>query len=178
LAVVAVGILAVAGYFLFSGGSDAKPASGGSGGGASAPSAPATPAAEGPKEEEKPQPAAAAHVDPRNLLPRDSEFVVHIATGDLFKSSLGKVNNYLSSSLNQQTYEAKYGISPEDVERVVLATGQNWAFLVMRTTKALDADVLKKGLALKPAGQPIRGQEYFVFDFDPVELVKKLGFLT
>lgn len=186
LAIVAVGILGVAGVLMFGGG-DSKPssaASGGGGGGASMPSTPAAAATqvagESSKEDEKPAAAAPATVlvDPRNLLLPDSKVVLHVAVQDTVKSSLGKLNYYLSSSLNPQTYERNFGIgSPEDIERIVMAGSDRWgAFIVVRTAKPINSAVFKKAMNLKSGGQPIRGQEFFTLD--PIAFIKASGMLS
>src|SRR5262249_29215986 len=102
---------------------------------------------------------------------------------ELLGASLGKVHGYLASSLNPQLYEKNFGVSVNDIERVVFAaptanspTGSpDWFFAAARTTKPIKTDVFKTQMGLKSGGQ-IGGQEYCLMD--AAEMLKILGFMN
>lgn len=171
LAVLAVGLLGVAGFFMFGTG-ESKTGSNTSAGGGAAPEDAVTEAPPETKPETKSAPAAA---DVTNLLPADTEVVVNLASQDIFRSSLGKVSGDLASLVEQkESWEKDAGLTAENVERAVMALGisRPWSFIALRTSKPIKFDIIRKELDLKPAEPPsIRGQDYFTFK--PFDLMKK-----
>lgn len=171
LGVLVLGILGVAGYFMF-GGEEKKPAvaaaGGGGGGGGSAPATAATADANPDPTQAKKEDAKAPPVvsELTNILPGDSEVVVNLASQDVLRSSLGKITADLASIAEQKEgWEKEAGLSADNMERVLLAVSasKQWFFAALRTNKPLKFDVVRKELNLQPAGEPIRGQDYFTF---------------
>lgn len=164
IALVAVGLLGVAGYFVFGGGDGPKKTgSGGIPGGPTTSKTGGGETGDEPKggEDNTPKAAKAELADPSNHLLGGSDLVVNIKMRDLLASPVGRA---LVDPAQADATKEKLGFGLEDIERLLFARSQkqDWVFVVIRTSSAIKLDGLKKALKLKSGGEPIRGQEYFV----------------
>jgi hypothetical protein len=172
IAAVCVVLVGVAAYFLMK---DDEPAQASTSPPKAAPrdSAPAGGSSEGAPKEEKPAASSTAvavktgDVTVTNLLPNDTQQVVNLLVQDLLKSNVGRAVFDANGMLRPATFERKMGFSLEDIERLLLASNfsQNWTFNVVRTTKPLPVDNIKRTLQLKsPPDGPVNNKEYFLME--------------
>jgi hypothetical protein len=176
---VALGLLGVGGFFLFSGDEDPPKTSGG-GGTTPPPGGGTTPPPGGGGEKpgdggEKPPPAppSAETAYVTNLLPNDTEAVLDARMDKVLGSALGQAAfDSRNGAFSAAAFQQKFGFPLESVDRLLAAANatNGWNFNVIHTNKGVDRDKLKTSLALaKGAKSPIEGREYFVIkgDLDP-----------
>ena len=142
LAALAVVLLGVGGFFLFSG-SDAKPTKSASSAGNNNP---APKEEEGPKEA-PPAPVLASVGEVTHLLPNDTERVFSVNVERAMRASaLGQTLFNTPGGFTPALIQAKLGIPVGDISRLLNAQSQSqkWSFNVLRTSKKIDMDTVKQ----------------------------------
>jgi hypothetical protein len=170
IAVVAFGLLGVAGYFVFSG--DGPKGSGRTKGGipggpGSASSKDKGEGEEGTTKTEETRPKAEKPdlADASNHLVAGGEIVVNVRLKEVVQSPLGRVVFDPASGFSPDTLRQKFGFGIDDVDRLLYTQSfknDEWIFVVVRTGSAMKLDALKASLQLKSGGTPIKGQDYFI----------------
>lgn len=159
VAVCALGLLGVAGYFVFLADGSGKSANRNTG-------RPRDPEETKPATEpEVPPDPSQRQVEPTNLLPNDTEGVVHLHVNQLYRSLVGRAAFETPGAFPPKWIENKLGLKIDEVDDLILAESfsKNWAFCVLRTRKPIETAALKDKLALTPAeGGSVKGQEYFI----------------
>jgi hypothetical protein len=162
VAVCALGLLGVAGYFVFLSDGSGKSIGRNTGSKSRDPveTKPTT-------EPDVPPDPTQRLVEPVNLLPNDTEGVVHLHVNQLYRSLVGRAAFETPGAFPPKLIENKLGLKIDEVDDLILAESfsKNWAFCVLRTSKdkPIDMAQLKDKLALTAAeGGSIKGQEYFV----------------
>ncbi|MBL8797199.1 MAG: DUF1559 domain-containing protein [Planctomycetia bacterium] len=159
VAVCALGLLGVAGYFVFLSDGSGK-SQGRNTGRRPDPSGETKPTTE-PDTTPDPGPR---QVEPTNLLPNDSEGVVHLHVNQLHRSLIGRAAFETPGAFPPRYVEERLGLKIDEVDDLLLAESfsKQWSFCVLRTRKPVESAVLKEKLALTPAaGGSVKGQEYF-----------------
>jgi DNA-directed RNA polymerase subunit M/transcription elongation factor TFIIS len=156
LAIVAIGILVVAGYYIFlSETPDTRPI------------ARPTGLSTGPgKVEDGPvQPVGPRWADMTNLLPNDTQGVYRCNVKNLLKSMLGQAAFETAGGFHRGMVEAQLGLKLDNLDEIIVAQNfhKGWVFAAVRTDKDVDVAILKDKLGLEPAkDSPIGKLEYFV----------------
>ncbi len=112
-----------------------------------------------------------------NMLPNETQVVINLPMAVIRDNPLGQ--RMFRDNLGASSRDAgRMGFKLNDVERWIIAAGLGdpvWYFHIIRTTKPVNLEVLKKTLQLKPAaGGPIQGQDYFVTPVNWMESAKML----
>lgn len=106
-----------------------------------------------------------------NLLPNDTEHVLHLHFKQIMSSPLGEIAFNLPGAFRDDDLKARLGFSVKAIDEILRAESYSakWAFNVIHTTEALDETAIKKALGLvEPAGGPIKGLKYYqVGKFNP-----------
>lgn len=174
VAVVGLVVLAVGGFLLMSGGSG--PTGGGSVNNANM----GMPGPEGmPQNGQDPTkqkpgllpqgPADLALLTPAddnftNLLPPESEHVIHIHLKHLLESPLGETAFLPPLGFDDEALKKELGFSLQAVDAILHgeSASRGWAFHALHSTRAFEEANLVKALHLEEAaGGPIKGQKYY-----------------
>jgi hypothetical protein len=157
LGAVALILLGVGGYFLFSGGSETKTATKSGGGGSTTPSTDNT---------EKDAAPEKAFTDPKNLLPNEVDAVRAIAMDQFVQSGAGQATFGTPGAFSSEKFKQKFGLPPEEITNLVTGYNhvQNWVFNIIRTSKPVKRETFAN-LVLKPA-TPIEGFNYDIVNAD------------
>jgi prepilin-type processing-associated H-X9-DG protein len=112
-----------------------------------------------------------------NMLPNETQVVINLPMPAIRDNPLGQ--KMFRDNLGASSRDAgRMGFTLNDVDRWIMALGLGdpvWYFHIIRTTKPVNLDVLKKTLQLKPAaGGPIQGQDYFVTPVNWADSAKML----
>src|SRR4029077_10142702 len=113
------------------------------------------------KKEEAPKSSGDAVAT--NLLPNDTEFVLNIMPQEFLASPLGRTAFDTPGAFQRSQFQSTFGFPLDDLERVLAAANlaQKWNFFVVRTSKPVKPDAVKKALHLKKADDSPAGFEYF-----------------
>ncbi len=117
-----------------------------------------------PKDDKKKEEAPkSSDMAATNLLPNDTEMVVNIMPQELLASPLGRTAFDTPGAFQRSQFQNTFGFPLDDLERVLAATNlaQKWNFFVIRASKPMKPDAVKKALHLKKADDSSAGQEYF-----------------
>jgi hypothetical protein len=123
----------------------------------------------------KPEPAAppepqlgAAGSDFTNLLPNDSQHILHVyfknvfyAASPILDVAFPKVSGL---AFSKEEFQRRLGfpvLAIDDLLRAESFTAP-WTFTIVHTTRAVEDKDLRRALDLEPVKQPIAGQTYFV----------------
>jgi hypothetical protein len=164
IAVVAVGLLGVAGYFVFGG--DGKTKTNRKFGGSSAVKDKGGDIGEEDKKPDEPvvvKAAKAELAEPSNHLVAGGDLVVNVRLKEVAHCPIGRILFDPANGLSSDDLKKQLGFGMDDVDRLLLtySTKGNWFFVVIRTGSAMKLDALKASMKLKSAA-PIKGQEYFL----------------
>jgi Protein of unknown function (DUF1559) len=172
LSVVALGLLGVVAYLLFSGDSGSSSTKSASGSGGSSSSSSASSRDENQTKEGEPAKevvaASASKEFLTNLLPPDIEGVCTVHFQDLMKTAIGRAMFDSAGSFRPQALQEKLGFSVSDVDVIVQGWNfsQNWSLNVVHTTAPVNVEAVKATLRAKPAEKG-EGLEYFVLEANP-----------
>ncbi|MFL5245522.1 MAG: DUF1559 domain-containing protein [Gemmataceae bacterium] len=159
LGAVALILLGVGGYFLFSGGSENKTNTSKGGGGSASTTATTD-------DSEKDAAPEKSFNDPKNLLPNEVDAVRVIAMDQFVQSAAGKAAFGTAGAFSGDKFKQKFGLPPEEITSLVTGYNhvQNWVFNIVRTSKPVKRETFAN-LVLKPA-TPIEGQNYDIVNAD------------
>lgn len=97
-----------------------------------------------------------------NLLPGDTEGIIHVPYRVLQGTALGRMAFETPGTFTTKEFETRVGIPLHNVERFVQAISfrQNWTFHVVKTTQPINIEAVTKALQLRPA--PGGASDYFL----------------
>jgi len=160
LAVCALMVLGVGGYFLFFTGKDehrnsmvTRPVGPRPTGNVTLP---------GKKEGDGPK---VQLVELTNLLPSDAQSVVNLNVHDLVNGSIGRAALDSPGAFKHKFLEQKIGLPLKNIDRLLVAWNKGWTFAVVRTgdKTPIDLPAFKTAANLQPGpDSPYKEQEYFV----------------
>ena len=89
--------------------------------------------------------------------------VVNVMPQELLASPLGRSAFDTPGAFQRSQFQNTLGFPLDDLERILVATNlaQKWNFCVIRASKPVKPDAVKKALHLKKAEDSTQGQEYF-----------------
>ncbi|GIW81425.1 MAG: hypothetical protein KatS3mg105_3232 [Gemmatales bacterium] len=105
--------------------------------------------------------------EPSNHLPNDVDLVVDIRLGRVLSGGVVGTMLFGADGVVKDLptdVENRLGLRLTSIDRVLVGGNQkeNWLLFIVRAKEPIAMDAVKKAMGLKPAGNPIRGQEYFV----------------
>ena len=189
-----VGLLAIVGIIVATtmvGGDDSSSSGGGgsqvNNGGNSGSTAPNTAPNTGPNDDPKEPPVVVAprsvsKYETTNLLPNDSASVIHVSGPDFLRTPVG--NTIFDQRAGAgPLFKAKMGFPTEDVESVVVASGEKnaWIFAVIRLAKPITLNVMQDAMTLGPVKNIKRRDMYPIVDNEMLSMAGeylKAEFLT
>jgi hypothetical protein len=200
-ALVAVVILGVVAYLIFSDSSSNKnsSASTGSGGGPAGFPAPSGPGPGGPgvglttiepsqgdkgdtKTETPPPSVSSGSLElVTNMLPGETEGVTTFRLDQLQRTALGRTIFNMPGAFRNDALAKRLGIPIGDIELLVQAWNftQNWTLTVIHTTRPVNQHALETALGLKKAPEQIENQEYYLLAANPwLDHLGRLAFAT
>lgn len=164
----AVALLAIGGYFIFLAPKEDT-------GRIVLPTGPRTTLANRPSTEPAKK-AGPTFAELTNLLPNDTQGILHFNIKDLVHGAVGRAAFETPGAFKYPFVEQHFGLRAKDVDRVLI--GQNFSkdtvFAAIRTAQPINLEELKKNLNLQAGSDsPYRGQEYFTAA--PSEWLDQLG---
>lgn len=122
---------------------------------------------EPPKNEQQAAPQkglAAAGAELTNLLPNDTEHVLHVNFKDIFDNAHPyRELIFGAGALQDEDLKRKLGFSPTALDTLIRAdkySGAGWTYTVMHFTESIDEKAFTEAFGLKPAA-PINRLPYF-----------------
>jgi hypothetical protein len=129
-----------------------------------------------PVADEPTLPGAGAEIT--NLLPNDSEHVLHVFFKNIFHlQSPLREPIFAPGAFVDQEFRQKLGIAALAVDDLIRAqrfTEPAWTFTVVHTVKRINEEAVAKALELEPVGATIKGQKYYLAK-DGLPWLEELG---